>query len=70
MIKNFMTLGTLTRGRELEEDLGRSDTMPFPEEDAIMMVYDGRPPLGRHRVSSLSNGTLTRCDWGHGDTGI
>jgi hypothetical protein len=38
MMKNFMVSGSLTRGRELDEDLGGSDTMPFPEEDAVMIV--------------------------------
>jgi hypothetical protein len=34
MRKNFMTSGTLTQSRELGEDSGRSDTMPFLGEDA------------------------------------
>jgi hypothetical protein len=38
MMKNFMVSGSLTRGMELDEDLGGSDTMPFPEEDAVMIV--------------------------------
>jgi hypothetical protein len=29
MIKNFKTSGSLTRGRELKEDPGGSDMMPF-----------------------------------------
>jgi hypothetical protein len=43
MMKNFMTSGSLTQGRELEEDPGGSDMMPFPREDAVMTFYDGRP---------------------------
>jgi hypothetical protein len=27
---------------------------PLPGEDAVMTVYDGRPPLRRLRMSSLS----------------
>jgi hypothetical protein len=50
MMKSFMILGSLTWGMELDEDPGRSNTMPFPGEDTVMMVYDGRPPPGRHRV--------------------
>jgi hypothetical protein len=43
MMKNFMISGSLTRGMELDEDSGVSDTMPFPREDAVMTFYDGRP---------------------------
>jgi hypothetical protein len=43
MMKSFMILGSLTWGMELDEDPGRSNTMPFPGEDTVMMVYDGRP---------------------------
>jgi hypothetical protein len=35
MMKNFMVLGSLTQGE--------SDAVPFPEEDVVMMIYDGRP---------------------------
>jgi hypothetical protein len=64
MMKNFMILGSLTWGMELEEDSGGSDTMPFPWEDVVMTVYNGCPPPGRHRVTNLSPGTSTRCGWG------
>jgi hypothetical protein len=60
MIKNFITLGSLIWDKEPEEVPGKSDAMPFPREDAVMTVYDGCPPLGRHRMS----GILTRCGWG------
>jgi hypothetical protein len=40
MMKNFMISGFLTRGMKLNKDLGESDTMAFPGEDAVMMVYD------------------------------
>jgi hypothetical protein len=40
MMKNFMISGFLTRDMKLNKDLGESDTMAFPGEDAIMMVYD------------------------------
>jgi hypothetical protein len=43
MIKNFMTSRSLTRDKEPEIVLCGSNVMPFTEEDAIMMVYDGRP---------------------------
>jgi hypothetical protein len=31
-MKNFMTLGSLTLGRELEEDLDENNTSPFPKK--------------------------------------
>jgi hypothetical protein len=40
VMKNFMILGSLTSGMELNEVPDGSDTMPFPGEDTIMMVYD------------------------------
>jgi hypothetical protein len=43
MMKNFIGLGSLTRGIGLDEVPGESDAMPFPGEDAIMTIYDGRP---------------------------
>jgi hypothetical protein len=46
MMKNFMTSGSLTRDKEPEEDMGESDSTPFNEEDAVMMVYGGCPLLG------------------------
>jgi hypothetical protein len=42
----------------------------FPEENAIMMVYGGRPPSGRHHVPSLSPKAPTRYSWGHGGSGV
>jgi hypothetical protein len=65
MMKNFMTPGSLTQGRELEEDLGGSDVTPFLGEDAVMTVYDGHPLPG----FKLSMWTPTRCGWGPRDKG-
>jgi hypothetical protein len=50
MMKNFMVSGSLTRGMELDEDLGGSDTMPFPEEDAVMIVLWAPPTREAPRV--------------------
>jgi hypothetical protein len=44
-MKNFMTSGSHTQDKELDEDLGESDSTPFNEENAVMMVYGGRPLL-------------------------
>jgi hypothetical protein len=52
----------------MEGDEG--DTMLFPEEDAVMTTYDGRPSLGMHRLSNPSLGTLAHCGWGRGNTGM
>jgi hypothetical protein len=41
MMRSFMTSGSLTWGAELDEDLGGSDTTPFPGENTFMMVYGG-----------------------------
>jgi hypothetical protein len=60
MMKNLMTLGSLTRDKEFEEDQCGRDMIPVPKEEAVMMVYGGRPPPGWCRMSDLSPGTPTR----------
>jgi hypothetical protein len=45
MMRSFMTSGSLTWGVELDEGKGGSDTTPFPEENVVMLVYGGPPPL-------------------------
>jgi hypothetical protein len=64
-----MISGSPTQGTKLNEDLGKSDTMPFLEEDAIITVYGGRPPPRRRRVSNVIHGAPTHCGWGHGAHG-
>jgi hypothetical protein len=46
MMKNFMASESFTRAMKLDEVLDEGDMMPFPGEDAIMMIYDGRPHSG------------------------
>jgi hypothetical protein len=70
MMKTFMISGSPTQGTKLDEDPGRSDTMPFPTKNAVMMVYRGWPPPGRRRMSKLSPGPPTHCGWGRGGTGV
>jgi hypothetical protein len=70
MMKSFMISGSPTQGTELDEDPSGSETMPFPDENEVMMVYDGCPPPGRRRVSKLGLRPLTHCVWGHGGTGV
>jgi hypothetical protein len=66
MMKNFMASRSLARSMEIDE----GDTTPFPGEDMVMMIYDGRPSPGMHRMSNLSLGTPARCDWGRGNAGM
>jgi hypothetical protein len=54
MMRSFITSGFLIWGAELNENLGSSDTMPFPRENTIMMVHGGRPPPGMRYMSNLS----------------
>jgi hypothetical protein len=61
MMKNFMTSGSITWDRGLEEDPSGSDVMPFPGEDVVMTVYNGCLPLGRYHMSKLGPRTSTRC---------
>jgi hypothetical protein len=46
MMRSFMTSGFLTWGVDLNEDPVLSDTSPFPMENAVMTVYEGRPNRG------------------------
>jgi hypothetical protein len=40
--QSFMTLGSLTWGAKPDEGPDRSGTTPFPKENTIMMVFEGR----------------------------
>jgi hypothetical protein len=64
MMRSFMTSGSLTWGVDLDEGLDVSDTTPFLEENAIMMVCEGHPLLGRHRMSSLGPRIPSHYGWG------
>jgi hypothetical protein len=70
MMKSFMTLESLTWGAGLEEDPGGSNTMPFPMENTVMVVYGGHPPSVRRCESNLSPMTSTRCGLGHRGSGV
>jgi hypothetical protein len=70
MMNNFMASRPLARGMEVDEVLGEGDTTPFPRKDAVLMIYDGRPSPGMHRVSNASLGTPARYGWGHGNVGM
>jgi hypothetical protein len=70
MMRSFMTSGSLTWGAELNKGPNGSDMTPLPEENAVMTVYGGRPPSGRHRMSILSPRGPTHCGWEHGGSGV
>jgi hypothetical protein len=63
MMKDFMASRSFTRGMEIDEVPNEGNTMPFPREDAVMMIYDTCPPSGMRHVSNLSLGTLAHCGW-------
>jgi hypothetical protein len=60
-MKNFMTLGALTKGKEPEGDLGGKGATPFPGEEAIMMIYGECWGGGWRCATNLSAGSLARC---------
>jgi hypothetical protein len=70
MMSGFMTSGSLSKGTELIEDPGGSDTMPLFRENIVMMVYGGPPPPRRCRVSNLSPRAPAHCDRGYGGSGV
>jgi hypothetical protein len=70
MMMSFTTSGFPTWGTELDEDPGGSDMMRFPNENTVMMVCEGRPPLGQCHVSKRSPRPPTHCGWAHGGTGV
>jgi hypothetical protein len=57
MMKSCITSGSLPRSMEVDEVPDKGDAMPFPEEDAIMAIYDGCPSPERRRMSDPSLGT-------------
>jgi hypothetical protein len=61
MMKNFLTSECFTQEKEPEEDLGGRVATPFPEEDVVLMVYDGHPHPRKRHMSNLSPGTPTHC---------
>jgi hypothetical protein len=70
MMRSFMTSGSLTWGVKLDEGPDGSDTMPFPEKNAVMTVYEGCPSLKRHHMTSLSPRAPAHSGWGPGGPGM
>jgi hypothetical protein len=55
---------------EVDEVPDEGDAVPFPGEDTIMMIYNGRPSPGLRCMSNLSPGTIAHCGWWRRDTGM
>jgi hypothetical protein len=70
MMRSFKTSRSLTWGAELDEGPDGSNTMSFFKENAVMTVYGGHPPSGRHHMSILSPRAPTHYGWGHGGSGV
>jgi hypothetical protein len=66
---SFLILRSLTRGMELVKDPGGSNTMPLLGEDAIMMVYGGRPHQGGVACLPKAPGARLIVVWGTGTQG-
>jgi hypothetical protein len=54
---------------EVDEVPDEGDAVPFPGEDTVMMIYDGRPSPGVRRMSNLSPGTQLTAAGGAGTQG-
>jgi hypothetical protein len=71
MIKNYMTTGALTKGRKSEGDPGGKTIAPFPEEEAVMSIYNRSILHESHRklkltsqaVNAVSLATLEYLRW-------
>jgi hypothetical protein len=50
MMRSFLSTGSLTCGAEPDKGPEGSDSMPFPEENAIMTVLGGRLPSGSRHI--------------------
>jgi hypothetical protein len=70
-MRSLITSGSLTRGAKLNQCLDGTDTMPFPKENDVMMIYrGGHPPSGRCHMSNLSPRVLTHYGWGPGGSEV
>jgi hypothetical protein len=50
-MKSFMTMGSLSQGMEIDKAPIKSDAVPFPREDAVMMIFGRHPsPKKHHRL--------------------
>jgi hypothetical protein len=42
-MKNFMAMGSLSRGMEIDKAPIKDDVMPYPGEDTVMMIFRRQP---------------------------
>jgi hypothetical protein len=70
LMKNFMATGSLSWGMEVNEAPIKDDVMPFPGEDAVLMIFRRQPSSEKCHVLDLSTGTPSRYDLGWGDVGM
>jgi hypothetical protein len=70
MMRSFMTSGSFTWGDEHDEGPDGSNTAPFPEENAVMTVFEGHPQWERHHMSSSGPRIPTRGGWGNGGSRV
>jgi hypothetical protein len=55
MLRNFMTLRALSKGKKPEGGLGGNVTTPFPGEEAVMLIYGGSDPHEYWRKLKLTS---------------
>jgi hypothetical protein len=61
MMKSFMTSESPPQSMEAKEAPNEGDTVHFPREDMVMMIYGGCPSPGMRCASNPSLGTLAHC---------
>jgi hypothetical protein len=55
MMKNYMTTGTLTKGKKPKDGAAGKATTPFPGEKAVMSIYGKPVPHeSRHKLKLTS----------------
>jgi hypothetical protein len=57
LMKNFMAIGSLSWGKEVDEAPIKDDATHFPVEDAVMMIFRRQPSPEKRDVLDLSTGT-------------
>jgi hypothetical protein len=58
MMKNYMTTGSLTKGKKHKDDAPGKAAAPFPGEKAVMSIYDGPVPYKSRRKIKLTSQTV------------
>jgi hypothetical protein len=66
-MKSFMSTGSLPRGTEVVEAPIEDDVVPFPGEDAVMMVFGRSSPIEKHCVLDPSKGAPSHGEQKWGD---